>query len=109
VRGRGGRIDPLDTEAELTKGRRDPSQREDRRANVVNEPWQRQFGRAHAPADRFRSLVHDDIETGLREDDRGREPIRARADHDGAFLTQPTPASRKARFSLSISRAITSR
>jgi hypothetical protein len=55
----------------------------DRGADVVPKSGQRQLERARAAADRFLRLEDDDGASGLRERDRGREPVRARADDDG--------------------------
>jgi hypothetical protein len=53
--------------------------------------------------------VHLDVEPCLRERDRSCQPIRPRPDDDCASQRYETVSKRKARFSFSISRAITSR
>jgi hypothetical protein len=55
----------------------------DRRAHVVSEPRQRQFSRASSAPDRLLALEDPDRSSGLRERDRGREPVRPGADDDG--------------------------
>lgn len=52
-------------------------------ANIVNEPWQRQFGAARAAAKTGLRFVDNDSATGLRERDGRSEAIGARADDDG--------------------------
>jgi hypothetical protein len=51
----------------------------------VDEAGQRQLRGAHPAADRLGGLVHDDLEPGSRERDRGCQPVRPRPDDDGAF------------------------
>ena len=53
-----------------------------RRAEVVAEPGQRQLERARAAAYRVLCLEDEDGTSGLSERDRGREPVRPRADDD---------------------------
>ena len=67
------------------------------RAHVVTEAGQRQLLRAHSAADPLGGLVHDDVEPGARERDRGSEPVRPRADDDRARRQAPrAPARRRA-------------
>jgi hypothetical protein len=54
----------------------------DRRADVVPEAGERQLGRARAAADAVLRLEDEDRASGLRESDRGGEPVRAGADDD---------------------------
>ena len=79
-----------------------------RSADVVDEARQRQLGGAQAAAELRLGFVHLDVEPRLRERDRSRQPVRPRADDD-CRLRYDTPAIKNARFSFSISRAITSR
>jgi hypothetical protein len=55
----------------------------DRGADVVAEAGQRELGRARAAADGVLRLEDEDRAAGLREGDRGRQPVRAGADDDG--------------------------
>jgi hypothetical protein len=82
VRERGRRFDPLDLEVEGAEERRRRSERMDRRADVVPEPWQRQLERARAAPDRVLRLDDEDRSPRLGESDRRRKPVRARADDD---------------------------
>jgi hypothetical protein len=53
-----------------------------RRADVVAEAWNCEFGGTRAAADRVLRLHDEDRASGLRQGDRRREPVRARADDD---------------------------
>ena len=83
VRSRDRRVDPLDVDA--LERRRAPRERQDRRAHVVSEPRQRELGGAAAAADRVAGLVNGHADAFAHELHRGREPVRARADDDGAL------------------------
>ena len=81
-----GRIQrrPCRREVELdAKNGETAAEREDRAAHVVNEPGQRQLGRArrrHRPSSAASRTVTTETRPGQR--DRGREPVRAGADDD---------------------------
>jgi hypothetical protein len=53
------------------------------RAHVVAKARKRELGGARPAADRLPRLEDEDRAPGLRERDRSREPVRARADDDG--------------------------
>jgi hypothetical protein len=55
----------------------------DRRADIVLEPWQRQFSSASAAADRRLTFEDANRSSRLRERDRGCEPVRPGANDDG--------------------------
>src|SRR6266498_851565 len=52
----------------------------DRRADVVDEPRQRQLGRAQAAAELLLGLANLDLQAGPGQRDRRRQPVRAGAD-----------------------------
>jgi hypothetical protein len=83
VRERGGRRDPVDVEAEGAEERRCRGERVNRGADVVSETRERQLRRPCAAADRVLRLEDEDGASGLREGDRGGEPVRPRPDDDG--------------------------
>jgi hypothetical protein len=83
VRERGGRVDPVDVEAERVEERRRRGERVNRGADVVSEPRERQLRRPCAAADRVLRLEDEDGASGLRQGDRGGEPVRSRPDDDG--------------------------
>jgi hypothetical protein len=83
VRQHGRRFHHGQIELELTEERRRGDQRVDRRADVVPEPRQRQFGSANAAANRRLAFEDANRSSGLRERDRGCEPVRPGADDDG--------------------------
>jgi hypothetical protein len=107
----GGRLDQLEPvlrQRERAEEGRAGNERMDRRAVVVDEAGQRQLAGAEAAADLLRRLEHAHAEPGAGERDRGREPVRPRAD-DVGVRAQETAASAEERASFTISRAITSR
>ena len=63
--------------------RRRGARRVDRGERVVAEAGQRQLLGAHGAAGRVGGLEHEHRAPGLGEPDRGREPVRARADDHG--------------------------
>ena len=84
VRERGIGMDPAQPvllERKRTQRGRTDAERVNRGADVVDETRARQRRRAHPAAGRVRGLEHDDSPAGLRECDRGDEPVRART-HD---------------------------
>jgi hypothetical protein len=83
MRERRRRLDPLHVELQRPEERRRRGERMDRGADVVPKSRERQLERARATADRLLRLEDDDGASGLRERDRGGEPVRARADDDG--------------------------
>jgi hypothetical protein len=83
VRQRGGRLHHGQIELEPTEERRRWNQRVDRRADIVPEPRQRQLSSASAAADRRLTFENANRSAGLRERDRGCEPVRPGADDDG--------------------------
>src|SRR5918996_568908 len=114
MRERRGRLDEL--EPVLGQGHRAEERRAgdegvDPGADVVDEAGQRQLGGAHGAARLLGTLAHEDDEPGAGERERGREPVRARADDDRVRLRRgyATPASAEERASRTISRAITMR
>jgi hypothetical protein len=80
--GRRIRLNPLDVELERAKERRSETKRVDRRADVVDEPRQRQLGGPQAAAELLLRLVNLDLQAGTRKRDRRREPVRPGADND---------------------------
>jgi hypothetical protein len=74
----------------------------------MDEARERQLARADAATRVVRALAHVHREPGARQRDRGREPVRARAD-DHRVRAQATPASAEDLASRTISRAITIR
>ena len=54
------RMHPVHVEVELAEKRGAERERVDRRADVMHEPWQREFGAARATARRVVGLQHDD-------------------------------------------------
>jgi hypothetical protein len=83
VRQRGRRLHHGQIELEPTEEWRRWDQRVDRRADIVPESRQCQFSSASAPADRRLTLEDANRSSGLRERDRGCEPVRPGADDDG--------------------------
>jgi hypothetical protein len=83
MRERRGRLDPVDVELERPEERRRGAERVDGRADVVPKAGERQLGRARAAADAVLRLEDEDRASGLRQSDRGGEPVRAGADDDG--------------------------
>jgi len=83
VRQRGRRLHHGQIELEPTKEWRRQDQRVDRRADIVPESRQGQFSSASAPADRRLTFEDANRSSGLRERDRGCEPVRPGADDDG--------------------------
>jgi hypothetical protein len=76
------RLDPIDVELERVEERRRRGERMDRGADVVTEPRKRQLRGARPAADRVPRLDDEDGTSGLRECERGSEPVRARTDDD---------------------------
>jgi hypothetical protein len=77
------RFDQVEVETERTKERRCSCSRMDRRTEVVAEARERQLCGARSTTDRLLRFDDADRASGLRERDRGREAVRARADDDG--------------------------
>jgi hypothetical protein len=83
VRQHGRRFNHGQIEIEPAEEWRCRDQRVDRRADIVPDPRERQFGSASAAADRWLTFEDADRSSGLRQRDRGCEPVRPGADDDG--------------------------
>jgi hypothetical protein len=86
-----GRVDELETvvgEREVAKGRRGCAERVEGRADVVDEPRERELGGARAAPDRLLRLADEDGPARPRERDGGREPVRPGPDDDGVVVAQ---------------------
>ena len=84
MRGRRAGMYPLDRQVERAEERRADRQRQHTRADVVQEPGQRQLLGVQAAAEVIGGLAHLDLHALLSQDDRRREPVRPRADDEGA-------------------------